>query len=299
MAVSLVSEVMNYVAGTKLTPTDRFILVAIAEQANAKTRQAWQEHGGNGKRRWILHERVGLSETGLRTALQRLAGQGLEVRVPLGTDGRGRAFYAAHGHQTTYRLPVLGKAEADAQPSPNGDGRAQEADARTSAKGDAQASEGDVLAREGDVQPSPYPSVSRQMENNKHHAREPRHIVMENTDAKPSEADAVITRIVNEINPRSLGGFVVHLARSGQLQTWVGEARAAAIKAELRAANEHRRTLPNCPHGEAGGEQLHPTSGEPWCLDCRNRRRLQRLNGTADPPARSAQVIALRPREAS
>lgn len=291
MAVSLITEVMDYLTGTDVTPAERYILVAIAEQANVKTRQAWQEYGGGGKRRWVLAERVGLSETGLRTALQRLANRGLEVRVALGTDARGRAFYAAHGHQTTYRVPVLPKREGDAQASPNGDAQAQEGDVSPSAKGDAQAREGDATAREGDAQASPYPSDSRQSPNSKR-AREPRHIVMEHTDAKPSEAEAVVARIVNEVKPRTLGGFINHLAQSGDLQTWVNEARAAGIKADIKTANELRQRMPPCEHGRPGGDQPHPTSGEPWCIDCRFRQRAQRLNGTAAPPG-NADVIRI------
>lgn len=304
MAVSLIVEVMDFATGSDLTPAERYILVTIAEQAHAETRRAWQEYGGNGKRRWVLHERVGLSETGLRTALQRLAGRGLEVRVALGTDARGRPFYAAHGHQTTYRLPVLPKRKGDAQASASPSKRKAEGDAQASAKGDAQAREGDVLtspkgdvlAYEGDAQASPYPSELPK--NNNSSAREPRHVVMQQTDAKPSEADAVIARIQSEIKPRTLGGFLAHLGREGDLQRWVDEARAAAAKNDLRTANELRQRLPPCVDGEPGGDQLHPTSGEPWCINCRQRARRNRLNATARP-ANGAQIFTLHPREAS
>ncbi len=297
MAVSLITEVMTFCVGTDITPTERYILVAIAEQANAKTRQAWQESGENGRRRWVLAEQVGLSPTGLRDALQRLAKRGLEVRVPLTKDASGRVVYAVYGRQTTYRLPDLPTRPGDAQPSPRGDGR-------PSGPGDGQTLPPDGQTLPPDGQPSPYPSVSRQSPNSGH-AREPRHIVMDNTDAKPSEADAVVTRIVNEVNPRSVGGFLVHLAKSGDLQTYVGEVRAAAVKADLVDANARRKAKPECGHGVPGGAELHPTSGEPWCPQCRKRYRIGRLNArpaserTADPPGRHATVIALRPQEAS
>ncbi len=291
MALSLVGEVMNYVTGTDITPTERYILAVIAEQANAKTRQAYQVTTP-GKARWVLHERVGLSETGLRTALQRLAGRGLEVRVPLGLDGRGRPFYAVHGRQTTYQLPAFPGAKGDAQPSANADAQAQEGDGSPSANGDVSPSTGDVLPSIADAQASPYPSTPLMSPNSNARVREPKHIVMEHTDAKPLEAEAVLLRITNEINPRSLGGFVVHLVRQGEIQKWVDEARAAATKAELKAINEARQRARPCPHGEPGGDQLHPTSGEPWCIRCRHRSRLERLNGTA-------QVIQIRTKEVS
>ncbi len=291
MAVSLISEVMAFVTGSDLAPTERFVLVAIAEQANAKTRQAWQESGNGGRRRWNLAEAVGLSPTGLRDVLQRLAKRGLEVRVPLSKDSKGRVVYAVHGRQTTYRLPGFPRRDGDAWPSPYGDGGALPPDGEPSPYGDGQAPPPDGQPSPPDGQPSPYPSVSRQSPNS--NAREPRHIVMDNTDAKSSEADAVVARISNEVKPRSLGGFLTHLAKSGELQQWVAEARAAGVKADLAEANARRQAKPECGHGVAGGDQLHPTSGEPWCPQCRRRYRAERLNRTADPPAGDATVTRL------
>jgi hypothetical protein len=292
VALSLVGEVMGFVTGTDLTPTERYILAVIAEQANAKTRQAYQVTG-DGKSRWVLHERVGLSETGLRTALQRLAGRGLEVRMPLGTDGRGRPFYAVHGRQTTYQLPVFPNSKGDAQPSPNADVSPSTGDVSPSANGDAQASEGDVSPSIADAQPSPFPSNPLSNYQQQHaRANEPQRLITDATDAKPAEAQAVIARIQNEIQPRSLPRFVAHLARDGDLQRWVDDVRAAATKAELKAINDARRRAGPCQHGENGGDQLHPVSGEPWCARCRQRHRAERLNGTA-------RIIPIRTQEVS
>lgn len=33
------------------------------------------------------------------------------------------------------------------------------------------------------------------------------------------------------------------------------------------------RRQPECEHGEPGGDQLHPTGGEPLCVTCRFRER--------------------------
>jgi hypothetical protein len=65
----------------------------------------------------------------------------------------------------------------------------------------------------------------------------------------------------------------------------------------MKTANELRQRLAPCEHGEAGGDQLHPTSGEPWCIWCRKEARMKNLNQTARPAG--AQIFALHPREAS
>lgn len=297
MAISLVSEVMNYVTGTDLTVAERYILATIAEQANAKTRQAWQETAP-GKRRWVLAERVGLSETGLRTALQRLAKRGLECRVPLGTDSKGRAFYAVHGRQTTYQVPVLPGAKGDAQASPsedqidlNGDVLASTGDAQASAYGDVLPSTGDVLPSRGDVQASPYPS-SPVIPKSNSSTREPRVIVIDATGATPAEADAIVKRIHAERNPKNLSGFLRHLAASGDLGQYLTDVRAAAARYADDADRKIRQSQPRCEHGMAGGEQPHSATGHIRCGSCRNRNRAGRLNGTA-------RVIQLRTQEVS
>lgn len=55
----------------------------------------------------ILARRTGSAPTSVRSALQRLAERGHEVRVPLTTDSTGRPVYAFRGRATRYRLPHL------------------------------------------------------------------------------------------------------------------------------------------------------------------------------------------------
>lgn len=286
MAISLVSEVMAYVTGTDITPAERYILAAIAEQANAVSRQAWQETAP-GKRRWVLAERVGLSETGLRTALQRLAKRGLECRVPLGTDSKGRAFYAVHGRQTTYQVPALPVANGDAQASPSkgrkardGDAQASTGDVLASAYGDVLASTGDAQASRGDAQASPYPS-SPVMPPIGLQAGGPHQVVMDSTGATADEAAAIVKRIHAERNPKNLAGFVRHLAAAGDLAQYLTDQRAAAVRAADDADRKIRQSMPRCEHGTAGGDQPHTATGQLRCGSCRNRGRAQRLNGTA------------------
>jgi DNA-binding transcriptional regulator YhcF (GntR family) len=119
----------------------------------------------------------------------------------------------------------------------------------------------------------------------------PEALIRERTGATAEEAAAIVARIQNERQPKSLGGFIRHLADAGDLAQFLVEQRAASVKAEARERDQQRRKLPPCDHGENGGDQLHPISGEPWCIDCRFQHRAKRLNNTA------RNVIQLHPRE--
>lgn len=124
----------------------------------------------------------------------------------------------------------------------------------------------------------------------------PEALIRERTGATAEEAAAIVNRIRNERQPKNLGGFVRHLADAGDLKQYLTDQRAAQVRADARTANEKRKTMPPCEHGRPGGDQLHPTSGEPWCIDCRFRHRAARLTGTADPPGAIATVTPINSR---
>lgn len=270
MAVSLVSEVFAYMTGSDLTAYERLVLVAIAEQANKDTREAYQCSGENGKKRWNLREVVGLSETGLRGVFQRLAERGLEVRVAFGKDSSGRTLYAVYGRQTTYRLPVLSKEVGDVESSPP-------ADVPASPRGDVQASPGDVSASPGDVQASPFPSASRQ-DPKSMHAREPWQIVMEKTGAKPSEARAIAARILDgRTDIRNPSGLIWKMAQGDELARHLREHRAAQKRADDAADAQVRQKQPQCEHGQLGGEFPHSITGDIRCWACRAKSNIVQL----------------------
>jgi hypothetical protein len=87
--------------------------------------------------------------------------------------------------------------------------------------------------------------------------------------AAEDEIDEVIRKIQQKHNPHSLGGFLVKLASNGDLVKFIAEVRDQRRRVELRLANERRRSAAECEHGEPGGAELHPESGEPWCAMCR------------------------------
>lgn len=111
MSARLVAEVLHH-APADLTPLERLLLVVIAEAAQDHDRR------GDSGREWkarecapgleALAQRCGVQPDSARRAIQRLAGRGLEVRVPLGPKSKtGQPVYAFQGHATTFRLPVL------------------------------------------------------------------------------------------------------------------------------------------------------------------------------------------------
>jgi len=106
----LVGEVVEWLqspAADDLTLAERTVLMVIAERSHERTREMWRHRGDD----CTLFERImracGLDKAGLTKALRRLAGRGLDVRVPLGTDARGRPVYAHRGRAMRFRLPEL------------------------------------------------------------------------------------------------------------------------------------------------------------------------------------------------
>lgn len=98
MAYELVEEVLDHAPA--MTPTERLILVCIAEEARLPERAAKI----TGER---MMRRVGseVGERGIRQALTRLAERGLEVRVPIAYDKRGGPVYAVPGRVRHFRVP--------------------------------------------------------------------------------------------------------------------------------------------------------------------------------------------------
>ena len=164
MAYELSQEVTAYLTagGRGETPSERVVLYAIAERARVETRSAWEEPD------WHLETIVGAGR--LRDVLARLAARGIEVRVAIGVDSRGRKMYAYRGNQRTYRLPLL-RPNGAAVPAPS-DVPAAPFDSKgaavpapsdaVAAPSDAVAAPSDAVAAPSDAVPAPYPyAVSR------------------------------------------------------------------------------------------------------------------------------------------
>jgi hypothetical protein len=98
----------------------RLVAMAIADDARDPS-QGGPEDGGwpwsalpvagrydrDGEWRDGLTERTGATADGVSHALTRLARSGYEMREQIGTDSRGRPVFAAKGHATRFRVPLL------------------------------------------------------------------------------------------------------------------------------------------------------------------------------------------------
>ncbi len=109
MSIRLIVEVLDH-APADLTPSERLVLVVLAEDANDVTREGWP---GMDK----ISRRTGLQPDSVRRVLQRLAKRGLEIRVPIGKDKRGRLVFAHEGASTRYRIPILTTERRDEDPA--------------------------------------------------------------------------------------------------------------------------------------------------------------------------------------
>jgi hypothetical protein len=105
MSIRLMVEMLDH-APAELTPSERLLLVAIAEKANEQTRMSWPGMD-------TLTQRTGLSDRRVRQVLADLAARGYEVRVASGVDRHGMPVFASKGHRTEYRVPAFAQRGTD------------------------------------------------------------------------------------------------------------------------------------------------------------------------------------------
>lgn len=142
---------------------------------------------------------------------------------------------------------------------------------------------GDALARAGDalelgqlVTEARAPVAPYQPTTNtssKPTAATPAQMLTDATGATEDEAAAVIARIRNEREPRNLVGLLRRMIADGDIATLLTEHRAAIIKTRIAEQIAELRRKPECEHRMPGGDQPHPTSGQPLCPLCRAATR--------------------------
>lgn len=82
------------------TSGERLVALMIADDANDESRLSWIKVPA-------LTARTGLSERGIRMALQKLGQRGYEFRIPYKEGSDGRMVFAARGHSLDYYVPEL------------------------------------------------------------------------------------------------------------------------------------------------------------------------------------------------
>ena len=246
MGIRLVVEVLDH-APADLTRAERLLLVAIAEEANDTTREAWP-----GMAR--LRRRLGLAEVSVRHVLERLAARGLELRVALGIDKRGAPFYANRGRSTIYRLPFFVPERRPAE-----DGYRPERRPEQDPKAPERRPLGASFVPERRPAEDGYRPERRPEQDPKAPERRPSGdalplskelllqqraigVVQAHTDADPAEAAAVAELVRAERRPTNVIGFLTALGRDGELPDWLA----------------YLDGLAECEHGVAGGHERDP-----------------------------------------
>lgn len=110
MGYQLYRHILDH-APADLTSSERFVLAVIADDANDATRTGYPGMD-------VICHRTGMTPGTVQKALWRLGQRGIDVRVPLGVDSKGRRVYAVKGKRTTYRIPRI--PERDDLPSAMG-----------------------------------------------------------------------------------------------------------------------------------------------------------------------------------
>jgi hypothetical protein len=110
MSGRLVGEVVEWLRTPAahqlgLTQAERNVLFVVAERAHEQTREMLRHRVDVESLFERIRGALDVDAKSLGNILGRLAKRGLEVRVPTGTDRRGRPTFANNGHNTRFRLP--------------------------------------------------------------------------------------------------------------------------------------------------------------------------------------------------
>lgn len=267
MGIKLIVEVLDH-APKDLTAAELLVLIAIAEEANDLTREAWP---GMAK----LARRVRMAPVSVRHVFDRLRDRKLEIRVPIGIDHSGMPVFAGRGRRTVYRIPAFsmtnrGPAQdpyvPDSRPAqdPNRPDSRPAQDPNKSVRGPGEDTYRPFRGPGEDPLPLSKELLLQQQASK---------IVTSSTDADEVEARAVVAAVVAEKRPANLVGFLTTLARAGELPEWVERIRARAGRAGRDEWLAQLDGQPECEHGYHGG---HVPDGDGWVRCPIERRRRSR-----------------------
>ncbi|MEV0968494.1 hypothetical protein [Microtetraspora glauca] len=110
MSGKLVGEVVEWLrspAADGMSLAERVVLLVVAERGNDNDRVMWRHRTDTESLFERIRSALGVTDGALGNVFGRLAKRGLEVRIPTGTDKRGRPTFANNGHSMRFRLPEL------------------------------------------------------------------------------------------------------------------------------------------------------------------------------------------------
>lgn len=240
---------------------ERLLLVALAEKASDETRRVIWTRGENP--RAVLRRRLGVSESGLTKVFARLADRGLDPRVAITTDRRGRPVYAYEGAAVEYQIPLLsaclvGEALVDNSPESLPDGATTHG-GEGGRRGTLDVTTGEALEPEslpdgvGHIPPSLNgPSIDAR-ERNGLLLTPPEHRVavlelLGRHGTALAEEDAVdcVAWVATVITPTNLAGYLSRFSAE-DIRT-----RASQHRDETAPVQDSRK----CPHGTINGQQI-------------------------------------------
>lgn len=110
MSGRLVGEVVDWLLSPaaqelNLSHAERVVLLVIAERANETTREMWRHRGDDQSLLERICAAAKLTKNGASSLFKRLAGRGLDVRIPVKVGRDGRPVYAFEGTSMRFRLP--------------------------------------------------------------------------------------------------------------------------------------------------------------------------------------------------
>lgn len=244
-----------------LAPQSRLMALTLLAMSNPKTCVIPAEYTPSLTR---LEQMTGLSRRSVQRELNALETDGWVVRKrPAVEDAR------ANKERTRYRL-MIPKARATqtlAGPDYPDMARATGTPARATQTPEL-GPQGHRARATQTLIPDPSQTIDQTAARNG-----PERIVIEATGANAEEAAAIVRRIRNERDPKSMIGFLRRMAEDGDLAQHLTEHRAAIRKAEVEKAWSEIKHGPPCEHLMPGGAMPHPVTGEPVCLSCRRQTK--------------------------
>lgn len=269
MGYELYRHVLNH-APADLSKEERLLLLAIADDANERTRLSRPGVG-------LLEHWTGMDAQAIKRALRKLAERGWEIRVPLARRGDGSPVYAFRGRRSTYRVPVF-PPRPDHPMGVAGDLQTARmgvtSDRQSGANGGHSCTEWGSLVNEMGVTsdpPSPHsphysssararettpdPSGPREEEEEKKNKnkkttetpRTPLQIILDATDATPTEADTLLGHLTRHHHISNLPAWLTTAATNGTLTQHLADHRRRTRPTRTELCSEHTRPVDLCP----------------------------------------------------
>lgn len=244
-----------------MTAAERLVLVAIAEKTRTKAREVVGIDVATLSRRT-----GGLDPSNIRAALRRLASRGIEVRVEVGRDRRGRPVYAHRGQAPRYRLPSFPvppgcrcsscpEGGRERPPSGESPGRQGGRERPPYPEGGRSTTEGGRRTTDNVVERPPSPSETDPVIDQR-----PATVayLSSRTGATDEMSTLLIKTIKTRFHPRSIGAYVRAMS----------DADLAELLAELNPVPAGASLPPSC--GECGPGRLRELpDGTPFrCPEC-------------------------------